>query len=161
MKMTIETVVRELRDELQSISDGTTRQFLDDFAPIHVEWHSSRTFDGRPIGFLSFHHEVLAVHTVLMKRNGEKVQKPMTRPKPAYRKHIDTLTDQESFSNSLEDWHNSVHMNHHLYPMEFMDPAKNVYMGLFWRFHTLIDHKFTAWIKKNSLKYEDLDHQIV
>jgi hypothetical protein len=158
--MTVEKVIRDLRDELQTVSESDTRQFLDDFAPIHVEWHTSRRFDGMDIGFLSFHHEVIIAHTAILKKNGEKVQKAMTRPRPAYRKHIDTVTDPEHFSNDLEDWHNSVHMNH-IYPMDFMNPAKNIYMDLFWRFHTLIDNKFTAWIKRNSLEYGELDHTAI
>jgi len=156
----IEHVVTILRNELQMLSDGTTKEFLDEFAPIHVEWHASRDFDGDPIGFLSFHHEVVEAYVALLRKHHEPVQKAMRKPKPPYRKHIDTLTDPESFSNALEDWHNSVHMNP-IYPPDFMDPAKNVYMNLFWKFHTLIDDKFMAWIKKNHIKYEDVNHIVV
>jgi hypothetical protein len=66
--LAIEAVVTNLRQELQSISGGTKKRFLGKFATIHSRWHMDEmmtgtgTFKGSPIGFLSFHHEVLGVY---------------------------------------------------------------------------------------------------
>lgn len=158
--MAIEHVITNLRQTLETISAGTVKQFEDELAPIHVEWHHARVFEDEPVGFLSFHHEVIQAHTTVLTRNGVSVQKPMRNPKPHYRKHIDSLTDPESFSQAIEDWHNSVHMNP-IYPMDFMDPAKNIYMDLFWQFHTLIEDKFIVWLKKHNVKYDDVSHALV
>ncbi len=158
--MVIESVLTNLRQELQIISGGTTQQFLDEFSPIHVEWHNSRTFDGDDIGFLSFHHEVILAHRDILTKNGEPVQGEMRRPRPPYRASIDAMTDPESFSNAIEDWHNSVHMNP-IYPDDFMDPAVNIYLDIFWQFHTLIDNKFMSWLGTNGVNYDDVDHTVV
>lgn len=158
--MAIEPVITNLRQELRLISGGTTQQFLDQLAPLHVEWHNSRDFNGDPVGFLSFHHEVLTVYTDLLRRNGEPVQQEMRRPRPAYRRFIDTITAPADFSTAIEDWHNSVHMNP-IYPDDFMDPARNIYLDLFWQFHTLIENKFMKWLTDNSTAYDDLDHTLV
>ncbi len=158
--MVTEPVLTNLRQELQTISAGTTQQFLDEFSPIHVEWHNRRDFNGDNIGVLSFHHEVILAHADLLTRNGEPVQGEMRRPRPPYRGSIDVQPDAESFSNAIEDWHNSVHMNP-IYPEDFMDPAVNIYMDIFWQFHTLIDNKFTAWLSANGMNYDDVDHTVV
>lgn len=158
--MAIESVLTNLRQELQTISEGTTRQFEEEFAPIHVEWHNSRTFDGDDIGFLSFHHEVVQAHKAMRMKNGEPVESEMRRPRPPYRRFIDALTDPESFSNAIEDWHNAVHMNR-IYPEDFMDPALNIFMPLFWQFHTLIDNKFMSWLNNNNTEYDDVDHTVI
>ncbi len=66
--MAIEQVVTKLRAKLASISGGTKKQFLDGFKTIHNAWHMAEmnkgvgTFGGQPLGFLSFHHEVVSVY---------------------------------------------------------------------------------------------------
>jgi hypothetical protein len=164
--MAIEPVLANLRQELQTISEGSTRQFEEEFAPVHVEWHSSDnnlgrgTFQGDFIGFISFHHEVVLAHQAMRTKNGEPVEDEMRRPRPPYRDSIDTITDPENFSNALEGWHNRVHMNP-IYPEDFMDPAVNIFLPLFWQFHTFIDNKFMAWLNNNNIQYDDVDHTVV
>lgn len=164
--MAIEPVLRNLRDELEAISGGSTRQFEEEFAPIHVEWHDSDnslgrgTFEGDFIGFLSFHHEVVLAHRAVRRNNGEPVEREMRRPRPPYRRRIDTINGPEGFSDAIEGWHNRVHMNP-IYPEDFMDPAVNIFLPLFWQFHTFIDNRFMDWLERRNIFFDDLDHTIV
>lgn len=113
--MVIEPVLTSLRQRLQTISGGTKKNFLGKFATIHNSWHMAEmmngqgTFVGSPIGFLSFHHEVL--HVYMDKFDNSLNDDTMAHPSPAYRKFLDTITDVNQFSLSIEDWHNSVHRN--------------------------------------------------
>jgi hypothetical protein len=171
--MAIEPILTNFRQELQTISGGSTRQFEEAFAPIHGEWHDSNddpnvgrgTFQGDFIGFLSFHHEVVLAHQAMRTKNGETVEGEITTTNPPYGEFddgtsidIDALTDPQSFSDTIQNWHNGVH---HHGTMEFMDPRRNIFMPLFWQFHTFIENKFMAWLNNNNIVYDDVDHTMV
>jgi len=164
--MAIEPVVNDLRQWLQLTSTSTTNLFLQAFEEVHYDWHwdasntGRGTFQGSPIGFLSFHHEVVQVHNQLVRRNGEPLPTAWTNPRPPYDTRIDNQRDPESFSLWIENWHNRVHTNP-IYPTQFLDPRQNIYMFLFWRLHQLVEDKFMAWLRNNSISYDDVDHTAV
>jgi hypothetical protein len=164
--MTIEQVVKDLRQWLQSVSGSTTDRFLHAFEEIHFEWHFAEsnigrgTFQGSPIGFLSFHHEVVLVHNDLLRRNREPIPTAMSNPRPQYDPRIDAQPDPESFSLWIENWHGRVHTNP-IYPPEFGDPRQNIYMFMFWQFHQLVEDKFMDWLQNNNISYDDVDHTVV
>lgn len=159
--MAIEPVVRDLRLKLQSISGTTKTNFLSQFAKIHTAWHMAEmntgtgVFNGSPIGFLSFHHEVVTVY--VPKFASGLTPGPMANPSPPYRTTIDQNTDPVMFSHALEGWHNLVHRNKK-YGANFGDPNKNIKMKIFWEFHQFIDTKFQNWLSQNGLNYDALDH---
>ena len=157
----IEAVVTSLRNRLATISAGSKADFLAKFAPIHQSWHMSEMmgtpkFNGKPIGFLSFHHEALAVY----QGKYAKTLAPgaMAHTLPAYRSVIDNATDVLTFSQALEDWHNSVHRNAKKYGADFADPMKNIYMPRFWQFHKFINNKFADWLTAHGMTYDEVDH---
>ncbi len=162
----MEAVVLGLRTTLVSLSSGTKKKFLDGFAPIHVKWHMAEmspsglgTFKGSPIGFLSFHHEVISVYRA--KFAPGLTPGTMATTSPPYRPLVDSLTDPGQFSHGIEGWHGLVHLNAKKYGVAFGDPNKNIYMKRFWEFHEFIGEKFTAFIKRNKLNYDTLDHVTV
>jgi hypothetical protein len=163
--LVIEPVVDNLRQELQSISNGTKTKFLGRFATIHSKWHmdemmtGSGTFRGSAIGFLSFHHEVLTVY--ISKFDTSLTAGPMANTSPPYRPVIDSISKSVQFSNALEGWHNLVHRNTRKYGRNFSDPKKNIYMKRFWQFHKFIDDKFQSWLFNNQVTYDDMDHTLV
>ena len=163
--MVIEPVITELRQRLQLISNGTKTKFLDKFAAIHSKWHmdemmtGSGTFGGSAIGFLSFHHEVLAVY--ISRFDISLTAGPMASTSPPYRPIIDSILKSVEFSNAIEGWHNLVHRNTRKYGQNFSDPKKNIYMIRFWQFHKFIDEKFQSWLTTNQLSYDDVDHTLV
>lgn len=159
--MAIEPVVSNLRNELNTIATTKTN-FLKKFAKIHKDWHMSEMntgtglFKGSPIGFLSFHHEVLAVYESKFKPGLSPG--PMAKTSPPYDTSIDNVHDAAHFSSDLEGWHNLVHRNTTKYGVNFSNPTKNIYMAKFWEFHKFIDGKFMDWLQSHSIKYEDVDH---
>src|SRR5713226_5604758 len=163
--MAIEQVVTKLRAKLASISGGTKKQFLDGFKTIHNAWHMAEmnkgvgTFGGQPIGFLSFHHEVVSVY--VSKFAPGLAPGPMAKTSPPYRPHIDGAPDAVQFSIAIEGWHNLVHRNVKKYGTAFGDPKKNIYLPRFWQFHKFINEKFQGWLQAHQQSYEDLDHTAV
>lgn len=163
--LVIEPVVTDLRERLQLISNETKTKFLRKFATIHYKWHmdemmtGSGTFGGSPIGFLSFHHEVLTVY--ISKFDTSLTAGPMANTSPPYRPVIDSILKSVEFSNALEGWHNLVHRNTRKYGRNFSDPKKNIYMERFWQFHKFINDKFQSWLTNNQLNYDDVDHTLV
>lgn len=160
--MAIEPVLSDLRKELEKISASTKANFLKKFAKIHNEWHMAEmntgtgTFHGSPIGFLSFHHEVVAVYTT--KYKADLSPGPMAKTSPPYKHKIDNALEATSFSSEIEGWHNLVHRNIKKYGANFANPTKNIYMDRFWQFHKFIDGRFENWLQSHSIKYEDVDH---
>jgi hypothetical protein len=160
----MEAVITDLRATLAAASAGTKKQFLVSFAPIHKKWHMSEmmgphgTFKGAAIGFLSFHHEVISVYRT--KYAPSLAPGAMLHAAPPYPALVDGITDPSQFSIAIEGWHNGVHRNKK-YGANFADPVKNIYMARFWELHEFIDEKFTAFIKKNGLSYDGLDHSAV
>ena len=163
--MTIEPVVVKLRSSLATMSAGSKAGFLAAFADVHMKWHMSEMTGGigklnaAPIGFLSFHHEVLSVYQARFAAG--LVPGPMANTVPSFRPVIMTATKAETFSHSLEDWHNSVHRNTKKYGADFSDPVKNIRMLRFWQFHKFIDMQFAAWLKDSGSVYDDIDHTVV
>jgi hypothetical protein len=163
--MAIEPVVANLRAKLGAISGGTEKKYLDGFKSIHNKWHMAEmmsgtgTFGGRPIGFLSFHHEVLSVYVAKFKPS--LAPGPMGHTSPPYRPLIDTAPDAPHFSSDIEGWHNMVHRNVQKYGAAFADPKKNIYLPRFWQFHKFIDEKLQSWLGANQQAYDDVDHTIV
>ncbi len=151
--MVIEPVVVDLRKTLDTMSSGAKKKFLDAFGKVHMRWHMTRTFKGSPIGFLSFHHEVVTVY--VNKYAPQLAPGPMANPNPPYPAWIDSLTETVQFSNSLEGWHNTVHRT---IGGAFADPTKNIYMKRFWQFHKFIDEKFQNWLQARNTTYDDVDH---
>ncbi len=72
---------------------------------------------------------------------------------------IDGLNNPESFSNAIEDWHNSLHRDHP--DPKFTDPKKNIYMPDFWKLHQFINNRFTSWMRSNGETFKDIDHSTV
>src|SRR5215216_2659845 len=107
--MALEQVIFDLRQYLQDISAGSTRDFLDEFSYIHVIWHdwNARTgigqFNNQLIDFLSFHHEVVQAYIGVLRRNNEPVPSPLRFPLPPYDTRIDSVRDPYSFSRVLEN----------------------------------------------------------
>lgn len=161
----MEPVVTKLRSRLAMISAGPRADFFAAFADVHKRWHMSEMmsgvgkFGGKPIGFLSFHHEVLEVY---QNRYATSLSSgAMAHPVPAYRAALDLAADAVTFSNALEDWHNSVHRNTKKYGVDFADPTKNIYMPRFWQFHKFIDSHFNAWLTSHHQSYDGVDHTLV
>ena len=163
--MAIEPVITSLRTKLASISGGTERKYLDGFKSIHNKWHMAEmmtgtgTFVGKPIGFLSFHHEVLSVY--VSKFKPALAPGTMAHTSPPYNPAINNATDAAQFSSSIEGWHNLVHRNVQKYGADFVDAKKNIYMPRFWQFHKFIDQTFQAWLVAHGLTYNDVDHTTV
>jgi hypothetical protein len=162
--MAIEPVVIKLRNKLNSISGTDRNNFLKKFSLIHKKWHHAEmmgglgTFNGSPVGFLSFHHEVISVY--MNKFDQNLTAGSMAKPSPPYRKLIDSNSDPLQFSHALEGWHGLVHMNPKYGP-NFGNPTKNIYMPRFWNFHKFIENKFLNWLNNNNIDYNDVDHTLI
>jgi hypothetical protein len=169
--MVLEPVIHDVRQYLQDISSGSTRDFVEQFSFAHVDWHNweARTgtgqFNNQLIDFLSYHHEVVQAYIGVLRKNNEPVPSPLGFPVPRYDTRIDSIRDPYSFSRTLEGWHGLVHTNVRSrggpYPDWFDDPAENVKHTLFWQFHFLIESKFLQWLQNNNMRYEDVDHTIM
>jgi len=182
--MAIELVITELRNYLQSISRGSIINFESAFASKHMKWHVAEnrsgigTFNDHPIGFLSFHHEVVSARNRLCEKLGA-TPNPIWRgennppgtpagPYPAYpgtwikrrfgnEPPLSALSDPHIFSQYFETWHNEVHSNE-MYPEQFGDPQTNVHMPLFWSWHALIEETFLTWLASKGFTYDGIDH---
>ena len=163
--MTIEPAIIKLRAKLAVISAGSKSDFLAAFAVIHTKWHTSEMMSGQgkwngsAYGFLSFHHEVLAVYQARFAPS--LAPGTMAHTSPPFRPAIDNAPDAATFSNMLEDWHNSVHRNTTKYGANFADPAKNIYMPRFWQFHKFINIQFDQWLTAHGQVYDAIDHAVV
>jgi hypothetical protein len=86
-------------------------------------------------------------------------------PHPQYPGTCDTLSDPSEYSACLESWHNDVHNNTVSaggeYDDRFSDRAQNIFMPMFWWWHSLIDDMFMSWLSKNGISFDDLDHVVV
>jgi hypothetical protein len=68
--MATERVIVELRAFLRSISNASVMHFESGFENIHMTWHRNFMYNGKPIGFLSFHHEVVNARNALIRKLG-------------------------------------------------------------------------------------------
>ena len=163
--MPTETVIKNLRAKLATISAGTEANFLNSFKTIHSTWHMAEmmsgagTFGGKPVGFLSFHREVISVYIAKFKPG--LAPGPMAHASPPYRAVIDNAPDVFQFSNAIEGWHGRVHNNAKKYGPDFAAPKKNIFMPRFWQFHKFIDGKLQGWLDHNQQAYADVDHTVV
>jgi len=137
---------------MNDLSGRGLEDYLSEFELIHDYWHSTNRF----LGFLSFHRTVIETLKIAMNDAGMNLPGPWTTSNPAYDASIDNITDGEDFSLAVEMWHNRVH-NNSAYS-EIMNPRTNIYTYRFWGLHMFIDKKFTDWLSKNNLKFEDVDH---
>jgi hypothetical protein len=182
--MAIEQVILDLRDFLQGISNDSIIHFESGFANRHMTWHLTRKFENNPIGFLSFHHEVVQARNSLVKKLGANPSLPWRGkndpipglpdgPNPKYPgtwitkifkdpnpPPLNSIKEPSQFSAYFEEYHNEVHSNHN-YPAQFGNPQVNVYMELFWCWHALVEEIFFDWLNNNDLKYDEIDHEII
>lgn len=151
----------DLVDRLKEMAKGTDADFLQELESIHDDWHTTREFDGQPVGFLSFHRELIKYYKACLKKNGKKIP-PAARAKSLhvpYQSWIDGMSVAEEFSQAIENWHNSLHRLHS--DLDFLDPRINIHMPFFWSFHQFINNRFSKWMKTNNEKFSDIDHEAV
>lgn len=149
---------------LRRIETRPPRDFLVALGPTHVQWHGYAEAE-RPIGFLTFHKEVVAAFRTSLRGAGweQRFPPPWDEPPPfAYDPRLDDVTDPRQFSRAIERWHNRIH-NSWSEP-GFHDPARTIYLRSFWSFHRLIDLKFDACLSRANLTFASLDpalHRVV
>lgn len=151
----------DLIKRLKDMAKGTPDSFLQKLESIHDDWHTTREFEGQPVGFLSFHRELIKYYKACLKKNGKKIpaaakSKDLHVP---YQTWIDRMSTAEEFSQAIENWHNSVHRSHS--DPDFMDPRKNIHIPFFWSFHQFLNNKFSKWMKANNETFASLDHEVV
>lgn len=150
-------------DKLKEISTGTKGSFLGELEDIHDNWHRNRDFEGSFIGFLSFHREIIFYYRRVLRKHGQKLPRAFTLGQlsamHAYESWIDGLDNERIFSQAIENWHNSVHRNHH--DPDFMDPKKNIYLTDFWKLHLFLNNRFTRFLRTNGIRYQDVNHRFV
>jgi hypothetical protein len=164
-----ETVVQNLRAKLQAISKGSVKNFLDALVPLHVEWHSSGTFMGQPIGLLSFHHELIVAYREVHQANRSQPQAaldlarldPDSKPFPTAA--LDGASSPKAFEEEISNWHADQHYvqaarmspDHmvHAHGGGMMDASKNIYLDQFWQLHVLLDE-----LAHHGMSYEQIDH---
>jgi hypothetical protein len=154
---------QDLIDKLKEMSDGNKTSFLEELEDVHVNWHLNRNFEGFPIGFLSFHREVIFYYRHVLRKQGQKLPSPFTLKQllgiHPYERWIDASDTPRIFSQAIENWHNTVHRSHH--NPDFMDPRKNIYLVDFWRLHLFLNNRFTNWLSRNNIRYQDVNHRTV
>lgn len=150
-------------DKLKDLSTGNKSSFLGELEDIHDNWHTNRDFDGSTIGFLSFHREIIFYYRRVLRRQRQKLPRAFTLAQLSvmhpYESWIDELDNERIFSQAIENWHNSVHRNHH--NPDFMDPKKNIYLTDFWKLHLFLNNRFTRWFRTNGIRYQDVNHRFV
>jgi hypothetical protein len=180
-----ERVIVELRAFLRSISNASVIHFESGFANVHMAWHRSRMYNGKPIGFLSFHHEVVTARNALIRKQGGTPPLPwrgknnppgdpplpagplprypgtwiQTRLRDRNPLPLNNISDPQKFTRYIETWHDEVHSNP-VYPGQFGNPSVNIHMRLFWNWHALIEQLFFNWMRNQNLTYDSVDHKI-
>jgi hypothetical protein len=135
---------------LDDMSNDHPLNFLSRLAPVHRRWHGI-SFALRPVGFLTFHREVIGAFRSSLDSVGSGGLFPMAWDDPSYPydANLDAIDDLRQFSNAIEGWHNIIHMQ---FPVAgFADPERNIYMRRFWSLHRLIDDKFGECLDRNNL----------
>lgn len=154
---------QDLIDRLKDMSTGNKSSFLGELEEIHDDWHMNGEFEDTRIGFLSFHREIIFYYRRVLRKQGQRLPRAFTlaqlsRMHP-YDRWIDDLDNERIFSQAIENWHNSVHRNHH--DPDFMDPRKNIYLNDFWKLHLFLNNKFTRWLRRNNITYQNVNHNNV
>ena len=156
--------LQETRDAFEQIVDQSRQSFLNNLALIHIEWHNTRSLSGSPIGFLSFHREMIKYN----KRNRENnnlspVPKAFTisfiNSIRTWDSSLMNRTSPTGFSNGVESWHNGFHTNV-AWP-DFHLPDRNIRDDRFWQFHKFIDNRFKKWMSSHNRTYSGINHDIV
>lgn len=153
--------LKATRDRFKGIANSSRSSFLNNLADIHVEWHQTRAINGSPIGFMSFHREMIKYNAKNRKRNNLAAV-----PKAFSLSFInsistwdDTLMSESSpaaFSTEVERWHNTFHNGAGW--ANFHDPRLNIRDERFWQFHKFIDNRFSKWLKDHGRKYSNIQH---
>ena len=156
--------LKATRDRLKGIANSSRNSFLSDLADIHVEWHQTRAVDGSPIGFLSFHREMIKYNAKNRKNNGlSPVPKAFSisfiNSIEAWDPALTNEASPTNFSGQVESWHNAFH-NSAGWP-DFHNPRLNIRDDRFWQFHKFIDGRFNGWLKKRNRKYLNINHNSV
>ena len=152
------------RDRFKGITNSSRSSFLNSLADIHVEWHQTRAIDGSPIGFLSFHREMIKYNAKNRKRNNlSAVPKAFTL---SFINSVATWdatsmngSNADAFSAEVEGWHNTFHNSAGW--TNFHNPRLNIRDDRFWQFHKFIDNKFNKWLKDRGRKYLNIPHSSV
>jgi hypothetical protein len=152
------------RDRFKQIVNSSRTSFLGSLADIHVEWHNTRAIDGSPIGFLSFHREMIKYNVKNRKENNlSAVPKALTLASinsiSAWDQSLMDVNSPVTFSTRVEGWHNIFH-NSADWP-NFHDPRLNIRDDRFWQFHKFIDNRFKKWLKEHDRTYSNIEHRRV
>ena len=143
-------------------TDHDPMEFLDDLSPIHVGWHRT-TFAARRIGFLLFHHYVIAS---FKRARGPSIWANGVRPfsradfaqfghpydvqSPVHQGDLDSLA---ACSLAIEGWHNEAHMAVGMAigkSAQMMDPARNIDLREFWRLHYFIEARLLVALRPTT-----------
>jgi hypothetical protein len=130
--------------------------FLRRLAPVHLRWHMGAL----PIGFLTFHKEVLVAFTASLDTVGAAglLPPPWDEPEFPYDESLDNINDLRQFSRRIEQWHNIVHTR---WPEpDFADAQRNIYLRSFWALHRLVDQKFDLCLERNDISFAQLDQDL-
>ena len=155
-------IVLKFRQKLASMSGGTLNSFLRQLVPIHVEWHASGSFAGEPIGFLTFHHELLAAYEALRHREGKSPVQRLNMQKAGLEGHFDESDLAQESSPRFVAMilnvgpHSLAHSK-----LEIMNHATGIFSEPFWEIHRYMDEVFERWLKEHGMTYEDVDHRWV
>lgn len=152
------------RDRFQQFVSASRRSFLGNLADVHVEWHDTRAINGSPIGFLSFHREMIKYNAKNRKRNNlSAVPRAFTlsfvNSVSPWDRSLMNINNPANFSTGVERWHNIFHNSAGW--TDFHDPRLNIRDDRFWQFHKFIDNRFNKWLKDRGLAYQNVDHRIV
>lgn len=152
------------RDRLIALANETADNpsgFLEGLSDIHADWHGVEV---PTYGFLLFHHRVVRYYNSIV---NAQLNPPVTaftaadfknmnvQPFADKTTNIDTLVEMADFSDSVQSWHNTAHMQIGMAtgaPM--MDPRQNVFFRPFWRLHYYIEKLFQTVL----LQYGNKQH---
>lgn len=135
-------IVKPYLEQLAADHENDPLGFLWEFAPVHDWWHSQPRAT-RPIGFLTFHW--IVIQNFGKTFSGGQIP---VEPSPLFQfpgifnnpgQFVNSLDLLEEYSNDLESWHNQVHQS---VGGTFLDAAQNVYLSIFWQFHTFLNLRF-------------------
>lgn len=150
-------------DTLRQMSTGGKTSFLAELKDIHVNWHLDEEFEGFPVGFLSFHREIIFYYRRVLRKQGQRLPRAFTLTQLSmmhpYDRSIDELGSARAFSREIQRWHNSVHESHH-HP-DFIDARKNIYLDDFWKLHLFLNNRFTRWLRRNNVSYQNVNRRVV
>lgn len=135
--------------DLANANASNPMGFLEGLSPIHDDWHSENV---RTYGFLLFHFRVLryfrdlvspALDAPIVPFTAQDFQDMAVQPLNVNPQGANTLATLATLSASIEDWHNSAHMQIGMATQApMMDARTNIYYRPFWQLHFFIDDLF-------------------